>query len=138
MVPKKNVIVKGAFALFAFGIIASCHKSSSSSHQEMIAILQKLDKRNNDIANQFRPQAKMAHCDSLLQMPGNSRNAYALLAKAPLLLQAGQEQKSVSIYEDIVKRMDSTEVNGMLPGMAIAYMRLGERTNCMLNHTGSS
>src|ERR1700743_742151 len=34
--------------------------------------------------------------------------------------------------------MDTTEVNGMLPGMAIAYMRLGERTNCMLNHNGSS
>ncbi len=137
MIPMKistNLVVS---VLLVFCLTAACHRATSS-HQEMIAILQKLDKRNNDIANQFRPQAKMAHCDSLLQMPGNSRNAYALLAKAPLLLQAGQEQKSVAIYENIVKRMDSTEVNGMLPGMAIAYMRLGERTNCMLNHTGSS
>src|ERR1700744_1914297 len=129
MIPMKistNLVVS---VLLVFCLTAACHRATSS-HQEMIAILQKLDKRNNDITNQFRPQGKIAHCDSLLQMPGNSRNAYALLAKAPLLLQAGQEQKSVSIYEDIVKRMDTTEVKGMFPGMAIAYMRLGERTNC--------
>jgi hypothetical protein len=137
IMPGKNSFIKAIILLLLFSLNNSCHRANSP-HQEMIAILQKLDKKNNDIANPFRPQGKIAHCDSLLQIPGNSRNAYTLLAKAPLLLQAGQEQKSVAIYEDIIKRMDSTEVNGMLPGMGIAYMRLGERTNCMLNHTGSS
>jgi hypothetical protein len=137
MTSGKNTIIHAIGLSLLFSLNTSCHRAPSS-HQEMITILQKLDKRNDDIANPFRPQGKIAHCDSLLQMPGNSRNAYTLLAKAPLLLQAGQEQKSVAIYEDIVKRMDSTEVNSMLPGMGIAYMRLGERTNCMLNHTGSS
>jgi hypothetical protein len=136
MMSKINVIVKTGITLFVFSLTTSCHRSSS--HQEMVALLQKISKKNNDIANPFRPQGKIAHCDSLLSMAGNSRNAFALLAKAPLLLQAGQEQKSVAIYEDLVKRMDSTEVDAMQTGMGIAYMRLGERTNCMLNHTGSS
>lgn len=137
IIPEKNSFIKAIILLLMLSLNTSCRRANSS-HQEMIAILQKLDKRNDNIANPFRPQGKIAHCDSLLQIPGNSRNAYTLLAKAPLLLQAGQEQKSVAIYEDIIKRMDSTEVNGMLPGMGIAYMRLGERANCMLNHTGSS
>jgi hypothetical protein len=133
----KNTIIQAISLLLMLGLNTSCHRATSP-HQQMIAILQKLDKRNNAIGNPFRPQGKIAHCDSLLNMPDNSHNAYTLLLKAPLLLQAGKEQKSAEIYEDIIKRMDSTEVDAMLPGMGIAYMRLGERTNCMLNHTGSS
>jgi hypothetical protein len=129
-------IIKAGIILIAFGIIVSCHKPSS--HQQMITILKKLEKRDDSISNPFTPQGKIAHCDSLLNMAGNARNPYTLLVKAPILLQAGKEEESVKIYEDLVKRMDSTEVNNMLPGMAIAYMRLGERTNCMLNHNGSS
>ena len=136
MIPGKHNLIKTALVLIVLCLIAACHRKSS--HQEMIEILQKLNVKNNDIGNTFRPGGKIAHCDSLLNMPGNSRNTYTLLAKAPLLLQDGQEQKAVNIYDDLAKRMDSTEVNNMLPGMAIAYMRLGERTNCMLNHTGSS
>jgi hypothetical protein len=136
MISKKYIITKAVIVLTAFGAIVSCHRPSS--HQQMISILRRLNKKNYDVANPFRPEAKIAHYNSLLNMPGNSRNAFSLLAKAPLLLQDGQEQKSVDIYEDISKRMDSTEVRNMLPGMALAYMRLGERNNCMLNHTGSS
>ena len=86
----------------------------------------------------FRPEIQIAHCDTLLRMAGNSRNVYTLLAKAPLLLQDGKEEQAVKIYEDLAGRMDSAAVNDMLPGMAIAYMRLGERNNCMLNHNGAS
>jgi hypothetical protein len=50
----------------------------------------------------------------------------------------GQEQKAVDIYEKLMKSTNFYTVNDMLPGMGIAYMRLGERTNCMLNHSGSS
>ena len=136
MISKKSTLAIAIGILITFCFIAACHRTSS--HQEMISILQRLNKKNYDIANPFRPEAKLAHYDSLLSMPGNGTNAFSLLAKAPLLLQNGQEQKSVDIYEDISKRMDSTEVRNMRPGMALAYMRLGERTNCMLNHTGSS
>jgi tetratricopeptide (TPR) repeat protein len=129
-------IAKVIAILFVFSSLISCNRSSS--HQEMIEILQKLNKRNNNIGNAFRAEGKIAHCDSLLKLLGNEHNTNILLKKAQLLLQNGQEQKSVDIYEDISKRMDSNLVHKILPGMALAYMRLGERTNCMLNHTGSS
>ena len=145
---EKKAIVHLTAVLGLFFIIASCNNSPDkpaggkpvalSSHQQMINILQRLNQKENDILNPFRPEAAIAHCDSLLAMTGNSRNVYTLAVKAPLLLQLGKEQQSVNIYEDLAKRMDSASVADLLPGMGIAYMRLGERTNCMLNHTGSS
>ena len=90
------------------------------------------------MANPFNAKPKLAYMDSLLNVPGNTQNTYALREKAPLLLNEGQEQKAVYIYENLMNKMDFSAVNDMFPDMAIAYMRLGERSNCMLNHTGSS
>jgi hypothetical protein len=136
---KKHIpkIIIAAVLLVAFTFIAF-HRSSPSPHEQMVMILRGLRNRNADISNPFNPENKLAHVDTLLKLPHNSKNVYTLSAKASLLLKAGDEQQSVNIYEDIIHRMDFSALNNMLPNMAIAYMRLGERSNCMLNHTGSS
>ncbi len=136
---KKHIpkIIIAAVLLAAFAFI-SFHKSAPSPHEQMVMILRGLRDRNADILNPFNPENKLAHVDTLLKLPHNSQNVYTLSAKAALLLKAGDEQQSVNIYEDLLSRIDFSEVNNMLPNMAIAYMRLGERSNCMLNHTGSS
>ncbi len=74
----------------------------------MIDILQKLNKKNNNTSNAFRVESKLYHYDSLLKLPGNEHNTTILLKKAQLLLENGQEQKSVDIYEDVSKRMSPT------------------------------
>jgi hypothetical protein len=136
---KKHIpkIIIAIALLGTFGLIAYRH-AGPSSHQQMVTLLMQLEKRNNNMGNPFNPECKLAYCDSLLKMKGNSKNAYTLIIKAPLLLKAGNEQESVDIYEDLMRRMDFSTVNDMLPDIAISYMRLGERSNCMLNHTGSS
>ena len=136
---KKHIpkIIIGAALLVAFTFIAF-HKSAPSPHEQMVMILRGLIERNKSILNPFNPENKLAHADSLLKMKGNSKNPYTLSAKAALLLRAGDEQQSVNIYENLFRRADFTAVNNMLPDMGIAYMRLGERSNCMLNHNGSS
>jgi hypothetical protein len=136
---KKHIpkIIIAAVLLVAFTFIAF-HRSSPSPHEQMIAILQSLKNRNTDMSNPFNPESKLAHTDTFLKNDGNRQNVYTLSAKAALLLKTGDEQQSVNIYEDLFHRMDFADVNNMLPNMAIAYMRLGERSNCMLNHTGSS
>src|ERR1700743_2366458 len=110
MVTKK--ITKLISILSALSSFFSCHRATSSQ-QEMIDILQNLDKKNNSIGNVFRPGSKIAYCDSLLKLPGNKHNTNILAKKAQLLLQAGQEQKSVDIYEDIAKRMDSAHLHNI-------------------------
>jgi hypothetical protein len=44
----------------------------------------------------------------------------------------------VKIYKDLLQRMDFMELSDKMSDIGIAYMRLGERSNCMLNHNGSS
>ncbi len=138
----KKIIIRVSLAiLFLLGvglIVAFSINRTPSSQEQMISILKTLQIKNTGIANPFNPERKIAYTDSLLKLPHNSDNIYALAAKAPLLLKAGQEAQAVSIYEDVIKRMDFMEVSNRMPEIGIAYMRLGERTNCMLNHTGSS
>lgn len=132
-----KIVISVAALLCTIGFIAY-RSAMPSSHAQMIELLHTLNKRNNSMANPFNPKTKLAYMDSLLNLPGNSQNAYSLNIKAPLLLMEGQEQKAVDIYEKLMKSSNFYTLSDVLPGMGIAYMRLGERTNCMLNHTGSS
>ena len=136
----KNTIPKiilGGILMCALGSIAYRY-AEPTYHQQMVQLLQQLEKRNTNMANTFNPESKLAHCDSILSLPNGGKNIYLLAAKAQLLLKTGQEQESVNIYEDLMRQGDFDAINDMLPNMGIAYMRLGERSNCMLNHTGSS
>jgi hypothetical protein len=134
---KKNIgiIAAAIVLLLTFSFIISNKKST---HQEMIKILQNLRERNFTFENPFNPEAKVAYCDSLLKIKANSNNMVLLSTKAALELKVGNEDQSVQIYQDLIKRMDVMSLDRMLPDIGIAYMRQGERSNCMLNHTGSS
>ena len=121
--------------LFGVMIITSCYESS---HNEMVQILRDLNKRNLNMANPFNPQVKKAHIDSLLKIRGGEHNPYLLMATAELGLKVGKEEEAVKNYEYLVNHVDFMTIDKLMPDMAIAYMRLGERSNCMLNHNGSS
>ncbi|BAU52679.1 CRTAC1 family protein [Mucilaginibacter gotjawali] len=124
-----------AVLLLGFSVINYYHESS---HQQMVDLLKALTKKNLSVQNPFNPEVKKARIDSLLQIPGNNNNSYLLALKASLALKTGQEEESVKTYEEVVKNIDVMSVDHMMPDIAIAYMRLGERNNCMLNHNGSS
>ena len=121
--------------LLAFSFIIS---NKRSSHREMLAILKTLINKNSSFSNPFNPEAKMAYCDSLLKIKQNSHDIELLKQKAALALKVGNEQESVSLYEDLINHVDMMSIDRLMPDLGIAYMRLGERTNCMLNHNGSS
>ena len=104
----------------------------------MVVILKNLEKKYDTSANGFRPDAGMIYIDSLLKMPDSGRNTNLLAIKASLALKVGKEQEAVDIYNGLATRTDFKYHDKMLPDMGIAYMRLGERNNCMLNHNGSS
>jgi hypothetical protein len=130
-------IILGGVLMCALGSIAYRY-AEPTYHQQMVQLLHQLEKRNTNMANTFNPESKLAHCDSILSLPNAGKNIYLLAAKAQILLKTGREQESVNIYEDLLRQGDFNAINDMLPNMGIAYMRLGERSNCMLNHTRSS
>lgn len=118
--------------------IASYHRRSS--HQEMVGLIQQLINRNNSLENSFNPEAKYHLYDSLLNSNNDSPQEHMnyLFAKADLALKVGKEQESVDLYEQLADKIDYMSMPQLMPDLGIAYMRLGERSNCMLNHTGAS
>jgi hypothetical protein len=121
--------------LLLSAVLLSCQQSS---HQQMITLLQQLSKRNHSVLNPFHPEVKVAYYDSIINANKGAVNMRVFPSKAALSLQTGEEQKSVDMYEALLKKTDFMSVADMMPDVGIAYMRLGERSNCMLNHTGAS
>jgi lipopolysaccharide biosynthesis regulator YciM len=63
------------------------------------------------------------------------------LSLGAALLKKGEEQKAIEVYEGLLKMAQETgmfDKEKVLPQLALAYMRLGEKTNCLHNHTAQS
>jgi hypothetical protein len=132
---KYLLLVSTAVLLIACSLIAGQYRSS---HQQMIDMLKQVIIRDNNSNSSFNPQAQLNRVDSLLKLDMNKHNYFLMERKASLDLWVGKEQEAVNIDEGLIKYLDTASLNRLRPELALAYMRLGERTNCMLNHTGSS
>jgi tetratricopeptide (TPR) repeat protein len=105
---------------------------------KMTDLLQQLKKRNYNAQNIFSSDARLAATDSLLKAASPSYDVQLLSKKALFELEEGHEQQAIDVYQKISKLPGYLSGGDVMPDQAIAYMRLGERTNCMLNHNGSS
>jgi len=133
---KKIKILTAIILLPGVSVLTACYQSS---HKAMVQLLKELNKRNYNMENPFNPEVKLAHIDSLLKTPQDQRyKTFLMASKAALDLKAGKENESVKTYEDLMNQLDYMAIDQMMPQLGIAYMRQGERSNCMLNHNGSS
>lgn len=116
-------------------------KGSANSHQEMVAILAKTNARMSSSENIFNSGAIVAYCDSILKNPqGLDISALMTLKfkRAKALLGYGDEVKSVAQYDEMMpysKTLDANSQHLLIMDIAVAYMRLGERNNCINNHS---
>ena len=107
----------------------------------MIDLLKKAEKDYNSPDNVFSPGAVVTYCDSVLRTSSaEDVKTNALNRKANALLELGEEQKAIDIYGDL---LDKTRGNldqrqFILKDMAISYLRLGERKNCINMHNSES
>ena len=123
-----------ATMLLMAGLITSC---GESSHDQMVRMLKEQEVKFHNPANQASPESQLEAINGYINPASNGYNPL-LLNKADLLLKTGHEVTAVKTYENIVKLLGPEASKKVLPELAIAYMRLGERSNCMLNHNGSS
>jgi hypothetical protein len=134
-----KIKIGGAAVLLLLVIIAiTAYHPTESSHEKMLGLLKQLRDKEHSVTNPFSPEVKMAHADSLLRMPSNQYNLGLIAYAASLSLKVGKESQAVDLYEQLVNKTDFMDIDDMMPNIGIAYMRLGERSNCMLNHNGSS
>ena len=122
-------------------LFVSC-KNKSQPNREMTELLQSTDKYEDNQENTFSPEAVLRFTDSLLNAsPSGDEVMKIKYRKASALLQLGEEQKAVDLFEEILSNTSRFEFDrrlSIMKDLAMAYMRLGERTNCFHNHTAES
>jgi tetratricopeptide (TPR) repeat protein len=108
----------------------------------MIDLLQSIDKYENNPENTFSPEAILRFNDSLLNAsPAKDDVMKFKYRKATALLELGQEQKAIDVFQELLTQTPATETGQrtfLMKDLAMAYLRLGERTNCFHNHSAES
>ncbi|MDO6430320.1 CRTAC1 family protein [Flavitalea sp. BT771] len=121
--------------------LAAC-KDKHLPNQEMIDLLKVSARYDHNHENVFSPEAMIEYCDSLLSNTSDDdARRKALSKKANALMQLGEEQKAIDIFQDLLAKISLGNIEQRQPVMkdlAIAYLRMGDRTNCINNHTAES
>jgi len=108
----------------------------------MIQLLQVANEYDYNPKNVFAPEANMEFYDSILNSSLNQEQLLnAWYGKAEALLQLGEELKAIEIYEKLIKKVSVINFDKrtlIMKDLAAAYLRLGERTNCIHNHSAES
>lgn len=113
-----------------------------SSHQEMLQLLTKARQQAHHHQNSFSTDAQMQYCDSLMKKAYSEQDKVMcgfLKARAHLML--GEEEKAIELLEGLVRQIDKSGINGRQMinlELALAYLRLGERSNCVIKHSSET
>jgi FG-GAP-like repeat/ASPIC and UnbV len=95
-------------------------------------------------ANPFCPAALLPYYDSLLAAPATPEDRILFLQyfKAVALLKLGQEKNAVDILQTLVEKTKTIPQSKLAQNarynLALAYLRLGERNNCISHHSSGS
>src|ERR1700748_3093984 len=133
-----KVCVRAVIALSFVLSAMSCH--SRHSNADMVMLLSSLRDSEAALANMYYPEAGVAFFDSVIQTSGDQlKTSLASTYKADLLLKLGKEKEAVDLLERVLPVTDNAIARHMiLKSMAIGYLRLGERSNCIYNHGAES
>jgi tetratricopeptide (TPR) repeat protein len=107
----------------------------------MIDLLKNAEKNYQSPANVFSPEAVVKYSDSIIH---NSSDKDVVTKarnnKANALLELGEEQKAIDIFQDLLGRTKGNldQRQSILKDMAVSYLRLGERMNCINMHNAES
>src|ERR1700722_541365 len=117
----------------------ACHLRQSPNAQ-MAAVLGAIRDSEAVPQNGLYPAAGVLFYDSLLHTVANKDQLLlAMTIKADLLIKLGKEQQALGSLDTVLRFTDKPAVSRLVRKMmAIAWLRIGERANCLYNHTTES
>lgn len=122
-------------------LFASC-VHENHPNKEMVGLLASIARSEYSPRNNFCPEAKLHFYDSLLAKASNAGDSMFLeYSIARTMIELGDEEKAMQRSAWLIKRMPVYEVShklAVMKNMAIACLRIGERSNCIRSHTGES
>jgi len=130
---------KSTLAIIICAVLLTFCSGSDRCLLEMNDLIDQVKRTTFSAKNSFSPVAKLEHMDSLLLDEHSSRHEklFCKYLKANILLELGQEDKAIQLLKDL----EPEEINFrnlVFRTLAIAYLRLGERTNCINHHAAES
>ena len=109
--------------------------------KRMLDYLEKMRLSLDNANNSFASEAKIRYVDSMLPLTKDpSANLSLVFRKANALLEAGREQDAVTLFDRIAGFVKDVPESRKIaiPALALAYMRLAERNNCINNHSADA
>ncbi|MDR7211748.1 FG-GAP-like repeat-containing protein [Flavobacterium piscis] len=134
--------IKQLTLLFILSVLLQSCDYFSNPNDKMVRILEARNKMYNVKNNSFASKAEIAYYDSIIKSSDEGFFKFTnQLNKGNALLKLGKEAESVTILEDAINKMkalDGRDNPQSLKFLAIAYMRLGEKQNCVNHHNPES
>lgn len=128
--------------LFIVLIVAQSCDYFSNPNDKMVKILEARNRMYDVKENPFATNAEILYFDSIIKTSYEGHlKLYNELNKGNALLKLGKESEAVSIIESVIKRqkaIDGRDNPQSLNFLAIAYMRLAEKQNCVNYHNPES
>ena len=109
--------------------------------KKMLDFLQKMFLDMTISTNTFSAEGKLRNIDSLLPLTKDpTANLNLVFRKGNALLEAGREQEAVILFDRIATFVKDVPQSRKfaIPALGLAYMRLGERNNCINNHSADA
>jgi tetratricopeptide (TPR) repeat protein len=126
---------------FLFSIETTAQTNTYDATTDINVLLQRAYKKLSVTEFYYATEMHVIYFDSIIKHSKDSfQITEAKIEKAYALLGGGKERDAVAILEALSSEVDSTKKNYhyLLKMAAIAYMRLGERENCVANHSAES
>ena len=154
---QKKIIVLAIFIFLLGGAFTALGLGYWHKHLRLVRLRTVYEAGLHPIPSRFDifcPEAELAWCDSLLRT-GKLPAAYDSLAvignKVDALMKLGEEQQAITLLtaanSDLASLSSTGAANGSTGAttnsdlrklLALAYLRLGERNNCLAHHNHSS
>src|SRR5690349_9944823 len=135
----KTKLLLTILIISAFYIVLSC-SGKEACHDEMIDIIKTVANKNEVASNTFAAEKGLVHMDSMLSLEHStpSQVRYCKYLKANVLMQLGRESEAITILEQLADEDKKHELDMIWKDLALAYLRMGERSNCISNHAAES
>src|SRR6187431_2622731 len=134
--------IKQLLLLFIVLILTQSCDYFSNPNDKMVKVLEARKMMYDVKENAFASKTEVAYYDSIIKSSyEGSFKLFNELNKGNALLKLGKEAESVSTLESAInrlKKMDGADNPDALKFLAIAYMRLGEKQNCVNHHNPES
>ncbi|HKZ37142.1 MAG TPA: VCBS repeat-containing protein, partial [Chryseolinea sp.] len=137
----KKISFNQLLVVFFFYTLFSCN-TTPSSHEEMIQLLKQQRDEYNRADNYYASASQVIYYDSLINSTqSNQDKMMYTFNKCYALIASGREEEAIPLLEVQVEKIDREGIKGMNKlkvQLALAYFRMGERKNCLTNHTAET